>query len=224
MEGRGYDWRDSVDGLRGVTPRLWAILPVGERRRFLRERVRAWETRRHRMAPAVAARLRSLLKDGRMTLAAGSVVGARVSAAGVEVDVAPSAGGQAHTLTCERIIVCTGAGTDIRRTANPLLQSLLSDGSVSPDPLGLGLQATEDGALLDAQGRADGRLFTLGALRRGELWETTAVQEIRAQAERLARAIERPLSGVPASIGPTPPEPPGRPLSLTTRPSIPSGR
>jgi len=45
-------------------------------------------------------------------------------------------------------------------------------------------------------GSAAGRLFTLGNLRRGELWETTAIPELRVQAraiaERLARDLELP--------------------------------
>ena len=190
---RGYDWRDAIDGVRPVTPQLWAALPTGERRRFLRERLRVWEIRRHRMAPAVAARLRTLLDSGLMTLQAGSVSAARTDADGIELDVAIGPSRSVRTLACERIVVCTGAGTDIRCSAGPLLQALMADGHASPDPLGLGLRTNRDGALLDSRGHADGRVLTLGALRRGELWETTAVQEIRAQAEGLARTIERAL-------------------------------
>jgi uncharacterized NAD(P)/FAD-binding protein YdhS len=223
MQGLGYDWRDAIDGLRGDTPRMWAILPVSERRRFLRERVRAWETRRHRMAPAVAERVRSLLGDGRVQVQAGSLLAARSSAAGVEVDIRPSSQShRARTLTFARVVVCTGAGTDVRRSTNPVLQTLLADGSVSPDPLGLGLQTTEEGALLDSHGRADGRLLTLGSLRRGELWETTAVPEIRAQAQSLANTIEQSLSRSRsgASRDGLSSQHPDDPLHLTARPSI----
>jgi uncharacterized NAD(P)/FAD-binding protein YdhS len=50
--------------------------------------------------------------------------------------------------------------------------------------------------LVDATGlvfevRRSGHLYTLGALRRGELWETTAVPELRAQAARIAAALTR---------------------------------
>jgi uncharacterized NAD(P)/FAD-binding protein YdhS len=221
MEGRGYDWRDGIDGLRGVTQRLWAILPVSERQRFLRERVRAWETRRHRMAPAVAERLHSLLEDRRVTVEAGSVLAARSRVTGVEVDLALSGQSErAHTLTLARVVVCTGAGTDIRRSANPVLRTLLADGSVSPDPLGLGLQTTDEGFLRDSHGHADGRLLTLGALRRGELWETTAVPEIRAQAERLANTIEQSLPRAGSSMDRLASRHRDDPLHLKARPSI----
>jgi uncharacterized NAD(P)/FAD-binding protein YdhS len=221
MERLGYDWRDGIDGLRGVIAQLWAILPVSERRRFLRERVRAWEIRRHRMAPAVATRLHSLLEDGRVTLEAGSVLAARPRIAGVEVDLAPASRSQrARTLTFARVVVCTGAGTDVMRSANPALRTLLADGSVSPDPLGLGLQTTDEGALIDSHGHTDGRLFTLGALRRGELWETTAVPEIRAQAQNLANTIERSLSSAGSAPDLLSSRHPGDSLHSTVRSSI----
>jgi uncharacterized NAD(P)/FAD-binding protein YdhS len=253
---QGYGWRDAIDGLRPLTPGLWDALDPGERRRFLRERLRAWEIRRHRMAPAVGARLRELLDSGRMTLSAGSVLAARTNDDGLEVDVAartsdggPEVGGATYTsdgdtavdathnrstrirtLVCERVVVCAGAGTDIERSANPLLRALLADGLASPDPLGLGLRTDADGALRDRNGYADGRVLTLGALRRGELWETTAAQEIRAQAEHLARTIEQTLHTL--RDAPDRRDLPDRGLAahtenrldLTTRPPIPSGR
>jgi uncharacterized NAD(P)/FAD-binding protein YdhS len=43
--------------------------------------------------------------------------------------------------------------------------------------------------LVDASGSPTERLFTLGPMRRGELWETTAVPDIRAQAARLGEVL-----------------------------------
>jgi uncharacterized NAD(P)/FAD-binding protein YdhS len=194
MQCAGYDWRDAIDGLRALTPQLWAALGTRERRRFLRERRRAWDVRRHRMAPAVGSRLRELLAGAQLRCLTGQVLAARSTGAGVEVDVATSRSARVRRLTCERVVVCTGAGMDIRRSGNELLDTLLAEGLASPDPLALGLRTTAAGALLDARGDADMRVFTLGALRRGELWETTAVDEIRAQAERLVGTLERSLS------------------------------
>jgi uncharacterized NAD(P)/FAD-binding protein YdhS len=205
MQREGYDWRDAIDGLRPVTPDLWSLLTIAERRRFLDGHIRTWETRRHRMAPEVGARLDALRRSGQMEILAGTIVAARATDGAVEVDVADSQTNRTQTLHCERVVVCTGAGTDISRTTDPLLGKLLADGSAIPDPLGLGLQTNPDGALLDSDRRVGGRLFTLGSLRRGELWETTAVQEIRAQAECVARAIEQSLIVFAADLDRRPP-------------------
>ncbi|MGD1059620.1 MAG: hypothetical protein ABR992_19685 [Solirubrobacteraceae bacterium] len=239
VQYQGYDWRDGIDALRPLTPRLWAALAIGERRRFLRERVRAWEIRRHRMAPAVGRSLHELLVSGHMTLWSGSVLAARTSNGSVEVDVVtrtsavgasteletpPGDLGLVRTLACERVVVCTGAGTDIECSANPLLRALLASGDASPDPLGLGLQTDDDGALRDRNGDADGRVLTLGAPRRGELWESTAVQEIRDQAEHVAHTIERSLHCSSGAGDRQLAAHTENRLNLTTRPPIPSGR
>ena len=54
--------------------------------------------------------------------------------------------------------------------------------------MALGVATDPGGQVLDGHGRGH-RLWTLGALRRGELWETTAVPEIRVQARDLALAL-----------------------------------
>jgi uncharacterized NAD(P)/FAD-binding protein YdhS len=193
MQRQGYDWRDVIDGLRPVTQQLWKALAPAHRELFLRERRRAWDIRRHRMAPATGSRLRELASHARIASLMGTVIAVRPAAAELNVDLALDGASRVRTVSCGCIVVCTGPGMDIRRTGSSLLDALLADGVASPDPLALGLHTTPNGVLVDARGRPDVRLLTLGALRRGELWETTAVPEIRAQAEALAITVERSL-------------------------------
>lgn len=76
---------------------------------------------------------------------------------------------------------CLGLCPDLRRAKSPLLTNLLSQGIASFDVLHLGLRATPLGNLISLDGCVQPEIFTLGSLRRGELWETTAVREIRVQ-------------------------------------------
>ena len=195
VDARGGDWRDAIDGLRPLLPDLWRRLPLSDRRRFLRERLRSWELRRHRLAPAAAASVRALRMQGRLTLVAGGVDRIRARRGGIELRLHDG-----RSLAAARVVTCTGAGTAVAATPDRLVRGLLADGHASPDPLGLGLRATPSGALLDASGRSDERLWLLGPLRRGELWESTAVQELRDQAVAVA-------GGVCASVAATRPEP-----------------
>jgi uncharacterized NAD(P)/FAD-binding protein YdhS len=70
-----------------------------------------------------------------------------------------------------------------------LVTSLFVQGFARPDSLFLGLDVDENGALLDVNGRPSHSLFTIGPPRKGCLWETTAVPEIRAQAAHLAEHL-----------------------------------
>ena len=198
VQEAGGDWRDAVDGLRPLVPDLWRRLPLDDRRDFLRDRVRAWEVRRHRLAPDAAAAVRALRVQGRMTVLAGRVDAVRARRGGIEVRLHDG-----RSLAAARVVTCTGAGVAVAAAPDPLVRGLLADGHASADPLGLGLRATPAGALLDPAGRTDERLWVLGPLRRGELWESTAVRELRGQAEDVAAgvcaSISQPLAARAAS-------------------------
>jgi uncharacterized NAD(P)/FAD-binding protein YdhS len=61
-----------------------------------------------------------------------------------------------------------------------------------------GLDVAEDGAIIDANGRPSDKLFTLGPARKGLLWESTAVPEIRGQAQKLAERLASKLTNTNA--------------------------
>jgi uncharacterized NAD(P)/FAD-binding protein YdhS len=71
-----------------------------------------------------------------------------------------------------------------------LLAQLRHQGLIRPDPLYLGLDVAEDGALLNHLGVPSDFLYTIGPPRKGALWETTAVSEIRVQISELVRTLQ----------------------------------
>jgi uncharacterized NAD(P)/FAD-binding protein YdhS len=73
----------------------------------------------------------------------------------------------------------------VRRTQHTLLQQLMTNGHIRSDPFGLGIDAAPDGRLLH-DGSVWPRLFAIGSMLRGTLWESTAMPEIRQQARQLA--------------------------------------
>jgi uncharacterized NAD(P)/FAD-binding protein YdhS len=96
-------------------------------------------------------------------------------------------------LHAHRVINCTGSETDCRRIDDSLITSLFVQGLARPDPLFLGLDVDPQGALIGYKGRPSLSLFTLGPTRKGQLWETTAVPEIRQQTEQLAKHLVKAL-------------------------------
>ncbi|NDE52834.1 MAG: pyridine nucleotide-disulfide oxidoreductase, partial [Actinobacteria bacterium] len=59
-----------------------------------------------------------------------------------------------------------------------------------PGPHGMGVDTDADtGQLLTATGALASRIYAIGTLRRGTLWESTAIPEIRSEARRLAALL-----------------------------------
>lgn len=177
----GVDWRAVIDGLRGPTQSIWRRLPEPERRRFRELYAREWEVRRHRMAPRIAALLEAYQAEGRLEILGGGVLGVRDDA-GAHPVITLADGDREVTA----VINCTGPSPDITRTDNPLLLALQKRGLIAPDPLRLGIDVTEDGRVIGADGRVVPGLLTVGPPCKGALYEATAIPEIRGQAAAVA--------------------------------------
>ncbi len=182
------DWRPAMDGLRVRVATLWARLSEADRRAFLAEDAATWNRYRHRMAPSSAVVLSELQAAGRLTVQAGEVASvARLRGHGLRVTLTD---GTVHEVGW--VVNGTGPQTDVRTLGNRLLDDLLRPRAAAAMSVvataGLGLR-TRDGRLIDSAGSTGAPIWTLGALRRGELWESTAVPELRVQAAGLATAV-----------------------------------
>jgi uncharacterized NAD(P)/FAD-binding protein YdhS len=196
-EERGSNWRAVVDSLRPVTQQIWSSLPLVEQRRFLRHVSSYWNVHRHRIADRVADQLSLQLRSGQIQMYGGRITEYLESPAGVEVTYRERKSGQLTKLLVDRIVNCTGPEGDYRCVSCPLLLDLMAGKLARPDPLWLGLDVAEDGAVLDSQGSPSSFLYALGPLRRGKLWESVAVPELRVQVAGLARLL---LSGLGAEF------------------------
>src|SRR5690606_19829596 len=125
--------------------------------------------------------------SGTLHLAAATVVGARPTAGGLVVELSDGTVREVGW-----VVNCTGPRADIRTLGNPLLDDLLRPHAAvaraTIATAGMGLR-TEQGRLVVSTGRAVAQVCAVGALRRGEWWESTAVPEIAAQASAVATAV-----------------------------------
>jgi uncharacterized NAD(P)/FAD-binding protein YdhS len=206
-EDQGGDWREVVTFVRHLAPALWRRLPLDEQRRFVRHLQAHWDTHRHRLPPQLSSRIAALQRSGKLRVNAGRI--ASVSAAGDQLRVSwrprggavgggagigggatagdrDGAGGGSVTLTVDWIVNATGPDYTLRRSTDPLLNSLRAAGLVSEDALDLGLRTAQYGACVDSAGAASSHLYYLGPMLRADHWEATAATELRNHAEQLA--------------------------------------
>jgi uncharacterized NAD(P)/FAD-binding protein YdhS len=180
------DPRAVLDTVRPELSALWRGLRSEEQRRFLRH-LRTWfDILRHRLAPEVGARIAVLEAEGRLVRHAGRLVSVAEHGGRLVLRYRPRGARTLALLAVDLAVPTTGPAMDVRAIDDPLVRSLLASGQARPGPHGLGFATAEDGAVL---GPLQERLWTLGGLRRGDLWESTAIPEIRAQARALAETI-----------------------------------
>jgi uncharacterized NAD(P)/FAD-binding protein YdhS len=180
-------WRSVVDSLRPLTADLWRGLSLDDRRAFLNDVKWEWDIHRHRMAPPVAREINTLLAAGRFQVQRGTVAAVTTTSTAIIVHVERD--GERRDIVADWLINATGPASALPSAEDPLLQQLLARGLATPDALGIGIACDSTGALLSAHRGANARLFTLGPPRRGELLESTAIREIRAQAKAISSIL-----------------------------------
>lgn len=182
------DWRSVIDGMRPINATLWQSLSLAQRRQFLRHARWIWEASRHRTAPRSAETIQQLRDEGRLQVHAARVL--EVHGHGpLDVTVRSRANQVLSTLQADLVVQATGLDTAVAFTEHALLSQLIEDGLAIADPLQLGIAALPDGRLLNARGDVQPGLYAIGSLLRGNLWECTAMPEIRAAAHALAHTL-----------------------------------
>ncbi|MEH2026821.1 FAD/NAD(P)-binding protein [Nostoc sp.] len=190
---QGYDWRAVIDSLRPMIQKIWQKLPTEEQQRFLRHLTPYWDVHRHRIAPRVADVVTQMLDSAQLTIAAGRIREYQALPDGVAVTVCQRKTQTNHILHVRRVVNCTGVAADYRRSPHPLITNLRSQKLIRPNAIGLGLDTDTHGALYAADGNVSTLLYTLGTPRKGDLWETIAVPELRGQAQELSKALLQSL-------------------------------
>lgn len=160
-----------------------------------------WDVHRHRIAPQVADVITEMLNSGQLTIFAGRIREYQALSNGVAVTISRRKTQTNEILQVHRVVNCTGVAADYRRSNHPLVTNLRTEGLIRPNILGLGLDANSQGALYEVNGTVSSLLYTLGTPRKGDLWETIAVPELRGQAQALSQEL---LQSLPLRVRPLP--------------------
>ena len=191
----GVEWQQVIDALRPVTSLLWDRMDGKERSRFLRHLRPFWEIHRHRMAPPVADTIDRLCGEKVLEIDAGALVAAIADPEGVDVTFSRRGTSIRRTVRVSWVVNCTGPGAHNLHSTHDFLRPLLEAGALCSDELSLGLLTDTSGRAIDVNGNAHSNLLIAGTLRKATLWESTAVPELRQQAQSVARIALAALAG-----------------------------
>lgn len=180
-----------IDSLRPYTQQIWQALSLKERRYFMNSRLRhLWGVARHRLPVHVHDHIQNLRIHGKLIVIAGNIKSIEEHGDDIVVNYYNRKTRENETLHVERVINCTGPESNIKKSQNKLLQNMSKRGIICTDPLELGINTdVHSFKVIDKYGDKLNTVYTLGTNLRGMLWETTAVPELRVQAEKLASQL-----------------------------------
>jgi uncharacterized NAD(P)/FAD-binding protein YdhS len=188
----GEDWPRAIDSIRPISQALWMRMDDRLRREFLDHYRHDWEIHRHRVAGEIARDLERWIEAGRLSVHGAAIE--RIDAAGRQLRIEGTDGrGEPAAWQADHLVVAIGPNPDA--TANPLLGAVIAEGLARPGSMGIAIDVDPTtGLVIAADGRSELPLYAMGALRKGALWETLAVPEIRDQAVQLAARLLSPAS------------------------------
>jgi uncharacterized NAD(P)/FAD-binding protein YdhS len=193
-------WTAILDGLRPYTKKIWLQWALEEKKYFLKKIRPYWEIARHRIPAKSATLLNNMINTGQLVLEKGYIVEAIATDDGIKITY--RAEYSKVTQTFHKVINCTGPESNYRKVRFPIISDLIRRGKVKTDELGLGIECTHDGRIINDKNQIEDGLWCIGPMRKSVLWETTALRELREQAEELVVLItqKRPKSTLPNTI------------------------
>ena len=182
LTSMGEKWREAQDGIRHDLQEIWAGFPEVEKKAFVEQHLRWWNSLRHRSAPEIDERIKSAIAEGKIVI--HKAVLEKVTEKQDQLQLELSNG---TALVVDQLINCCG---NQFVATHPLIEKLIESGLLSRGPLGYGVACDKKTlALKDRNGRIYEDLYGIGPILVGELLETTAIPEIRVEAELIAREL-----------------------------------
>lgn len=177
-----------IDSLRPHAKRIWRGFNNRDKQIFLRYFKSIWNYLRHRVPLDVYRKINQLHDEKRLEIKSGKILDFIENDSFIEVKYFDKKNGKEETINVSRVINCTGPGADFMKYEENILKKAKEKGYLSQDDLKLGIKTNIENYRIINSFEAN-NLFTLGINLKGEIFESTAVAELRAQAEQCANEI-----------------------------------
>jgi uncharacterized NAD(P)/FAD-binding protein YdhS len=182
-------WREVITALRPATSSIWQTLELSERKRFLRHLQPYWDTHRHRLAPESIRLFQKSLEGKNAAVISGRILRAAIKSEKVEIEIRRRGCTDVELLHFDKVINCTGPCQNLDHIKDELITFLTQNGLLSVDALSLGITVNPQYQVNSDAGTALAWLSYIGPMLKAQLWEATAVPELRDHASKLASHI-----------------------------------
>ncbi len=182
-----------INALRSQTPDIWKRLTDEEKKIFYRRIRHLWGVARHRLPLHIHDEIQNERIRGTLKVYSGRVTNVEQVQDGIIIKYLNKKSRTHQKVFVSRIINCTGPVTDLLTSRNTLLANLVRKNFIEQDPLRLGINADSETYIASKNGNLVEGLYIIGSLLKGVLWESTAVGELRQQAQQVSKTILRSL-------------------------------
>jgi uncharacterized NAD(P)/FAD-binding protein YdhS len=180
-----------IDSLRPHTQKIWQSFSDKEKDLFMSRIRHLWGVARHRIPIYSHDKIQHLKIDGKLNINSGKIIDITESNESIIVQYFDKKENEIKAINVSRVINCTGPETDLMYLEKNFLKNCLLKGILTQDKLKLGIKTdTETFQIIRSDGKPHTNLYTIGSNLKGELWESTAVNELREQAEKLAKRLQ----------------------------------
>ena len=186
----GVSAESIIDALRPLSHKIWLGLSDDEKAKFMSRLRHLFGVARHRIPLHIYDKIQRLRIDGKLHIQSGNLINIMEENGVIEVTYYDKKLNASKTIQVSRVINCTGPETDLSKMESNFISQCIHEGLFSQDELKLGLKTNvENFKLISKEGKEIRNIYTLGSNLKGELWETAAVNELRQQANSVAKVI-----------------------------------
>ncbi|KFC20340.1 FAD/NAD(P)-binding protein [Chryseobacterium sp. FH1] len=187
----GLSAESVIDSLRIHTQKIWQTFSHLEKELFMSRLRHLWGVARHRIPLHSHDKIQQLRIDGKLHIKSGKIIDILESQDFITVEYFDKKKNEEKTINISRVINCTGPESNLTNLENSFLKNCLSKRILTQDHLNLGIDADpESFQIKNGEGKPHDHLYTIGSNLKGVLWESTAVNELRDQAERLSEKLK----------------------------------
>jgi uncharacterized NAD(P)/FAD-binding protein YdhS len=173
------EWQSAWEELRPKLNAIWQQFTPHQRKVLFKRLAWVWSLYRFRASPQTIKAYEQLKENQQIQFALGRAKQVAYSESAITVQL-----NSGQCIQAERIINCTGVGTDI------FLNQLIADAIAIPDPLGAAIAVDTNLSVLKPNQQAWNNLWMLGPATMGSLGDVIAASAISKQAEELAIQIQ----------------------------------
>ena len=177
------EWQCAWEELRPNLNAIWQQLKPHQRQSLFKRLGWAWSLYRFRASPQTVKAYEQLKANNQVHFAVGRAQQVDCSDSAITVQLSDG-----QSIQADRIINCTGVGTDV------FLNRLISDSIAISDPLGCAIGVNINLSVIKPNLQAWNNLWMLGPATMGSLGDVIAASAISKQAEGLASQIQAKTS------------------------------